>query len=129
MSAVLEMVKELSGPVGILVGAFGKSWFDRVVTKATAKNIEAEGVKTEAEGAKIDAEAARIIAATAVSLVEPLKDEIRQLSARVDQLELENEATTGKLRRAVNYIQDLMRFIATHVPDKNPPPLPMGLDI
>lgn len=121
--AALEWVEYGIGPLGVGVGVFGKWLLDWKIRKAAAQS-------SVSESGKLDAEAVKIIAETAVSLVAPLKSEIEELTCRVKALEDENTAATGKLRRAITYIRDLLVWISLHVSDEyQPPQTPFGLDI
>lgn len=122
MSTLLDVLAALGGPIGVVLGVVGKSWFDRSVTVATVK-------RTEAEDTKIDAEAAQIIANTAVLLVAPLQTQITELTTRVGSLESENTATKSKLQLAIDHIRALRAWIGTHIPDKMPPQPPPGLGL
>lgn len=123
MSQVLDWAGVASGPVGILVGAIGKGWFDKRAAKTTAET------KNPSEETKLDAEAAQIIANTAVALVAPLKTEITDLTKRVETLETENQEKTTKLQLAVDHIRALYNWIYSHIPDKTPPQPPPTLGI
>lgn len=128
MSA-LELVAAVSGPAGLLLGVVGKGWLERKLTQAAADGMEAESNKTYSESGKFDAEAAQVIAATTVTLLRPLQAEIADLRTRIETLEAENTYAQGKVRRAVHYIKDLLKWIAEHVPDGSPPLPPSDLDI
>lgn len=140
IASQLEVIGAIAAPSLVLAGVVVKALFDWRVNKATEHRITAEGLKTHAEAKlteaqvpKIDAEAAKIIADTAVNtavaLIAPLKQQIAELSARVDALEAENTTMTGQLRRAHNYIRDLLRSISVLMPDWTPPPFPDGLGL
>lgn len=83
MSSLIEWVKALEAPGGVLLGIAGKSWFDR------AKNKREEGL-SEAQESKLDSETAKTFAEAAAILVEPLSRQIAELNSRVDKLEREN---------------------------------------
>lgn len=101
MSTLLDWVAALGAPGGIVAGVVGKSWFDRG--------------RNTSEVTKIDADAAKIIADTAVLLVAPLRDELKNVTERVQV--------------AIDHIIELRAFIATHLPEKAPPPLPLELGL
>lgn len=115
MSAVLEWVAALSGPSGVVIGAWGKGWLDRR--------------KSVSEGTKIDAEAAQIIANTALSLIAPVEKKVKDLTTRVDELEEENRKTKSKFQVAIDHIRSLYLWIDRHLPDKTPPSLPTALEV
>ena len=113
--SVIEIIKALEGPAGLVIGAFGKGWFDRQVNKASAR--------------RTDAETDEIVARAAAALVDPLTKRVNQLSERVEKLETENATTKSRLRDAVDYIRTLLLWISVHIQDKTPPPPPGGLEI
>lgn len=115
MSAVLEWVAALSGPSGVALGAWGKSWLDKR--------------KSPAEETRIDAEAAQIIANTAVSLIAPVERKMKELAERVELVEEENRQTKSKFQVAIDHIRSLYVWIDRHLPNKTPPSLPTALEV
>jgi hypothetical protein len=105
---VFDWAGVLSGPIGVVMGVGG--------TKLLSRK-------------KDSAEAAQIIASTAVLLVEPLQKQITDLTTRMGAVETENNLTKTKLQLAIEHIRALRSWIANHIPDKQPPPPPLGLGL
>lgn len=113
-----------SGVIGSVGTKFIDGWINRITNRKASQKIEAET-------GKFDADAAQVIASTAMALLAPLQGEVADLRTRIQKLEGENVATTGKLRRAINYIRELRVWVAQNVtPECPPPPMPpKDLDI
>lgn len=82
-----------------------------------------------ARALKFDADAVHVIADTAVGLVSPLKEQVAELSGRVEHLEDENTTTKNRLAQAIEYIRELRAWVRTHLPEGDPPAPPPSLDI
>jgi len=85
--------------------------------------------KAKVEVIQMEAEATDVITKAAVALVQPLRKEIETLTARVDLLEAEVKTNESKLKVALLYIRQLLRWISEHVPDGVPPLVPSDLGI
>lgn len=99
--SLIETLKALEGPVGVVLGFAGKALLDRR--------------KSNSESTNIDADTAKVFTEIAVALVAPLE-------ARISKLEGENVA-------AFEYIRALLRWARIEVPDKVPPAPPFHLDL
>ena len=78
-----------AGAIAAAIGTIGGLAGLAALLKARAekKKLTAEADKTHAEADKVDADAAAQLTTVALQLVEPLRDEMGNLRARVGQLE------------------------------------------
>jgi hypothetical protein len=108
MSALIEWVAAVGGPVGVVAGVTGARFLSRK---------------------KTDAEAAEVVTRAAVALLAPLQEQVTKLATRVEALEVENTATKSKLQLAILHIRELRSWIDQHIPGKTPPQTPAGLGL
>lgn len=61
------------------------------------------------------------------STIEVLRTDLRGALERIEELERQGANMTARHRAAISYIRILLAWIARHVPDHNPPPIPAAI--
>lgn len=103
-----------------------------IVAWPTIRKMRAETRKVDveaavAEDAGHDARWQAMLKEQRESLIDPLSKEVERLSGEVEQLREGLRSMTSRYRAAIRTLRAYVAWIAEHMPDETPPPIPPEL--